>query len=331
MKITYIFRTPSRERSIERVFDPVMQHMSAHGHQVKSSFAKNIRLWPLAMIYNMLRYASASYIHRDRIYHITGDVQYVACWMNPENTIMTIHDCVVLHNQNVAGWFKKLVYKLWYEKPLHRLHRITCISEATRLDLIRFFPWAEAKLTVVPNSVGSEFQHSPKDFNDGLPVILHVGTRSNKNLERVIEALDGIQCKLLVIGKLTPEQSMLLQKHSINFENRFHISDEEIVSAYHEADVISFPSLFEGFGMPIIEGQTIGRPVVTSNIEPMCSVAGDGALLVNPESVSSIREGFLKLLTDSKYYTSIVSQGLLNAKKYNINAVVGGYEKIYKR
>ena len=331
MKITYIYRTPGKERSIERVFDPVIKYMSGHGHEVESSFAKSFVIWPLAMVYNMVRYALASYFSKDRVFHITGDVQYVACWMNPKNTVLTVHDCVVLHNPNVSNWYKRFVSKLWYEMPLRRLRKITCISEATRQDLIQFFPWVSEKLRVVPNPVGGEFVFSKKDLNTDCPVILHVGTRSNKNLERVIEALVGVSCKLLIIGVLSNEQSRLLEKHHINYENRFHISDEEIVAAYQEADIISFPSLFEGFGMPIIEGQTVGRPVVTSQIEPMCSVAGSGAVLVDPYSTSSIREGFLKLIKDNDYYSYINGQGQNNAKKYNINAVgeryIGFYEE----
>lgn len=330
MNITYIFRTSGKERSIERVFDPVMQYLSANGHCVKASFAKSSKLWPLAMLYNVLRYALLSYFHQNRVFHITGDVQYVACWMNPKNTILTIHDCVTLHNKDIPKWFKWIVHKFWYEKPLHQLYRITCISEATRQDLIHFFPWIQEKLAVVHNPVGREFQYTPKVFDNDCPVILHIGTRNNKNLERVIESLEGIHCKLLIIGKLSNEQSMLLQKYKINFENRFHISDEEIVSAYKNADIVSFPSLFEGFGMPIIEGQTIGRPVVTSQIEPMCSVAGDGAVLVDPESIVSIRSGFLKLIADNDYYESVIKLGRMNSMKYNIKSIANNYLDLYK-
>lgn len=330
MNITYIFRTPSKERSIERVFDPIMQYVHSHGHCVKTSFAKRSRFWPLAMVYNILRYALISYLHKNNVFHITGDVQYVACLMNPENTILTIHDCVTLHNESIPKWFKWMVYNFWYEKPLRRLHKITCISEATRRDLIHFFPWIQEKLVVVPNPVGSEFQYTPKVFDNTCPTILHIGTRNNKNIERVIESLEGIHCKLLIIGKLSNEQSMLLQKYKINFENRFHISDEEILSAYKNADIVSFPSLFEGFGMPIIEGQTIGRPVLTSQIEPMCSVAGDGAVLVNPESIVSIRSGFKKLIADNDYYESVIKLGRMNSMKYTIESIANNYLNLYK-
>lgn len=329
MKITYIFRAPSKERSIERVFAPIIKQMEQKGNTVSSSFAWSSRFWPLAMIANTIRYAIKSYC--GGIYHITGDVQYVACRMNPKNTILTIHDCVTLHNENAPSWLKKLVYKYWYEKPLKRLKRITCISETTRQDLISYFPWAAEKLIVVPNPVGEEFQFTPKRFKDSCPQILHVGTRSNKNLERVIEALDGTNCRLDIIGKLSSEQEALLKEHHIIYKNRFHVSDHEILSAYQYADIISFPSLFEGFGMPIIEGQTIGRPVLTSDIEPMKSVAGEGACLVDPESVASIRKGFFKLIEDADYRDKVNAAGIENAKRYDIVAVTDAYASIYNK
>lgn len=329
MKITYIFRAPSKEKSIERVFAPIIKQMEQKGNTVSSSYAWSSCLWPLAMIANIIRYAIKSYC--GGFYHITGDVQYVACWMNPKNTTMTIHDCVMLHNENAPSWLKKMVYKYWYEKPLKRLKCITCISESTRQDLIFFFPWAADKLVVVPNPVGEEFQFTPKSSKGSCPQILHVGTRSNKNLERVIEALDGINCKLDIIGKLTEEQETLLKTHHINYQNRFHVSDQEILSAYQYADIISFPSLFEGFGMPIIEGQTIGRPVLTSDREPMKSVAGEGACLADPESMESIRSGFVKLIEDASYRDKVNAAGIENAKKYNIKSVTEGFSAIYKK
>lgn len=98
-----------RSKSIERVFAPIIKNMEHNGYVVQSSFARSSRMWPLVTNANIVRYAIKSYC--GGIYHITGDVQYVACLMNPEKTIMTIHDCVTLHNENAPSWLKKLVYE----------------------------------------------------------------------------------------------------------------------------------------------------------------------------------------------------------------------------
>lgn len=76
--------------------------------------------------------------------------------------------------------------------------------------------------------------------------MLHIGTRPNKNLERVIEALEGIKCHLRIIGKLTSEQEKLLSEKKIKYSNGINLTDEEILNEYILCDIVSFPSLYEG-------------------------------------------------------------------------------------
>lgn len=327
MKITYIFRHPNRERSIERVFEPIMQRMREAGHEVEASFASAGRFWPWTMVRNMVYYARLS---RKGICHITGDVQYVACFMKPVNTVLTIHDLVSLHNEQTPRWMRKLVYWLWYYIPLKRLNHITCISQMTRQDLLSFFPWAEDKIKVVCNPVGDEFKAAPMPESYGEQKILHIGTRSNKNLLRVIEAMKGVMASLRIIGKLDAEQEAALKASGISYSNAYHLSDEEIVREYQSCNIVSFPSLFEGFGMPIIEAQSIGRPVLTSNREPMTSVAGGACVLVDPESVSSIHDGFMLLVSDMELQKRCIEKGYENVKQYTSTAVAAQYEGVYQ-
>lgn len=315
------------ERSIERVFEPIMERMKEAGHEVNSAFAYSNRFWPWAMIKNMINFARLS---RKGICHITGDVQYVACFMKPENTVLTIHDLVSLHNEKTPWWLRKLVYWLWYYIPLKRLNRITCISEMTRQDLLSFFPWAKDKVQVVCNPVGEEFQPTPMPKNYGTPIILHIGTRSNKNLLRVIEATKGLYASLRIIGKLDAEQEDALKASGIRYTNAFHLSDQEIVREYQSCNIVSFPSLFEGFGMPIIEAQAIGRPVVTSYREPMRTVAGGACVLVDPESAESIHQGFEHLLIDKVLLLECVKKGYENVTQYTASAIAAQYVEMYK-
>lgn len=326
MKIVYIFRHPSKECSIERVFEPIISRIKEYGYHVDVKYAKYYKFWPLAIVKNIKYFARLS---RTNICHITGDIQYVACLMNPENTILTIHDLVSLHNENTPWWFKKLVYWLWYYIPLKRLKYITCISETTKKDLIAYFPWASNKLVVINNPVGDQYVPEPLRLCNNTPTVLHIGTRSNKNLIRVIEAMKGLNAKLRIVGKLNEEQIYALESSGIVYTNVFHIDDSEILNEYISCTVVSFPSLFEGFGMPIIEAQAIGRPVLTSNREPMKSVSGGAAVLVNPESVESIREGFTRLLSDNNLQQQCVTLGYENVKKYTSSAIAASYEGIY--
>ncbi len=325
MKITYIFRTQSKQRSIERVFEPVINAMIDEGNDVQIEYAKSggnlfMTLWENIWYFRK--------ISKHCLCHITGDVQYVACLMRPSNTLLTIHDLVPLHNKNVPWYSKWLCYWLWYYIPLRRLKRVTCISEATRQDLLSFFPWVADRITVIPNPIDSSFKFTPMPFNLECPRILHIGTKPNKNLLRVIEALAGYRCHLRIIGKLNEEYVEALNTYHIDYSNEYGISDEQVIKEYQDCDIVSFPSLFEGFGMPIIEGQAIGRVVVTSNIEPMLSVAGDGAIIVNPYDVTSIRNGFFGNSLDS--FQSIVEKGLENASFYSGKRITNEYIKQYK-
>lgn len=327
MDITYIFRTQSQQRSIERVFEPIIERMKASGHNVTVEFAVKKKSLLATLWSNMWHFRKVS---QKQICHITGDVQYVACLMNPNNTILTIHDLIPLHNKNVPWYSKFLCYWLWYYIPLKRLNHITCISEATKRDLLTFFPWAEKKITVINNPVDDSFTFIPKEFNTECPRILHIGTKPNKNLSRVIEALAGIKCHLRIIGKLPDVEKELLQRYKIDYSNAFGISDAQIVEEYKQADIISFPSTFEGFGMPIIEGQTTGRIVVTSDREPMRSIAGSGAILVDPEDVQSIKEGFTSSIS-KEGMSVLLSHGKTNALKYSPNEILNKYLLQYNK
>lgn len=327
MKITYIFRPVSKERSIERVFVPIMEVLSKQGHEVETSVAKSCRFLPLFLLWNIIYYAFKS---RKNLCHITGDIQFVGCLMNPNNTILTVHDLVLLKRDDTPPWLRKLVLRFWYYYPLKRLKHITCISETTKQDLISFFPWIANKVCVIPNPVNTNFAYREKKFNKEKPVILHIGTRTNKNLERVVKALNGVSCHLRIIGKLAEKQIKLLTDNKIDYSNDIHISDEQIVKEYEEADIISFPSLFEGFGMPIIEGQTVGRPVVTSNQEPMKSVAGESAVLVSPTNIEDIKNAFLTLIENSEYRKKVIEAGLMNARLFRASNIASLYLEYYK-
>ena len=164
--------------------------------------------------------------------------------------------------------------------------------------------------------------------NKEKPIILHLGTKPNKNLSRVIEAVSTIHCTLHIIGNVSENLLKKIDEYGIDVRIDNNVSDEEIIRAYKECDIVSFPSLYEGFGLPIIEGQAIGRPIVTSNLLPMNRIAGKGAVLVDPYSVDSIKVGFFKAIKEHSEY---ITKGRINVEKYSLGNIVNQYIHLYKK
>jgi glycosyltransferase involved in cell wall biosynthesis len=207
---------------------------------------------------------------------------------------------------------------------------VTCISSKTFHEVQQNISIKKGRMMVIPNVVDSIFSYQPKVFNSEKPIILHIGVGPNKNLARSVMALQTVNCKLRIVGKVSGSDIELLQSHKIDYSIVYDLSNDEIVQEYQNADIINFPSYYEGFGMPIIEGQAIGRLVITSDIEPMKTVAGNGAILCNPYDVESIRSAYLKAINDSNNREDIIKAGMENVENYRLEYITEKYVSLYK-
>ena len=194
------------------------------------------------------------------------------------------------------------------------------------------FPWAADKIRVIPNSVPYGFAPRPKTFPAGEPRILHIGTGANKNLERLAEALRGYS---LHAADCRPPERRARERLAAGgaayaIENFFDVSDAGMIDLYEQADMVAFVSLAEGFGMPIIEAQSIGRPVLTSNRSPMREVAGAGACLVDPCDVAEIRRGLSRIIDDQTYRERLLRAGFANAERFTPQRIAQQYAELYR-
>jgi len=267
--------------------------------------------------------------HQGDINHVTGDVHYLVFGLRKDRTVLTIHDCGFINNPSKIR--RKFLKWLWLDLPARRCEYVTAVSEATRRDIIRLSHCDPEKVVVIPTIISSFYTAAPRKFNAGCPRILHIGLAPNKNFERHVEAISGINCHLQIVGKLKSKHFEILEKNGIDFSYAYDISQADMLSAYVESDIVLFASTFEGFGMPIIEGQSVGRAVVTSNISSMPEVAGNGACLVDPYRVDSIRNGVLRIINDMQYRTTLVDAGFENIKRFSPETVALQYEDLYRK
>lgn len=318
--VNLIFRMKNADYSIEKVFKPLQPIFDKH-FVVDDCYVPYYKVSLWSIISNMW----FAFCHRKDINHITGVMHYCALLLPKKNTIITIHDI----NLPGAGLKRKILMWLFVQLPVKRAKYITCITEATKRELLDECPKASDKVLVIYNPISPELKYSKKEFDAENPRILHIGTRANKNLERVIEALNGVKCCLVIVGQLSNIQKSLLKANHINYINKFRLTDQEILSEYVSCDIVSFPSLYEGFGMPIIEGQAIGRPVLTSHLAPMTEISGDAVLYVDPKSVNSIRQGFLEIIRNESLRKDIVANGLNNVKRFDAGVIAEKYMALY--
>lgn len=324
MKIHYYFRHKQVGFSIQTVFTTLINQIRKF-NVTRESYL----LSPFANIIAITRNSIyALKCQKDgEINHITGDVHYLLYVLNNKRTIVTVHD--IMYYRYLHG-VKKYIWKLLYIYPLKKAAHVTFISEYSKKEVLDIIDLPENKVSVIPDPVSPKFYYSDKDFNSEYPLILHIGTNKRKNLHNTIRALNGIVCHLRIVGRLQEETINLLNEYNIDYSNVYNLEEHEIIREYQKADIINFPSLYEGFGMPIIEGQTTGRVVLTSDIPPMKDVAGNGAILVNPFSIESIRDAYLQIINDKDLRSRIIEIGKENAQKYTVEKIAEQYMKIYK-
>lgn len=320
-KLLFIFRDPRRRgHSVEELYQGIMPLL--RNKFLVSSYAFNDALGWQRNLRNIRD------INPD-IIHVTSDMyQYLP--MMPGKKFMTLHD--LGYFKGLQGW-KKQAYKLfWLYMPVSRSEKVVSVSKYTKDEFLKVFgKKLTGKLKVIHNPVPELFDFTPKEFPSERPVILHVGTGTHKNLPTLIRALNDLPVTLHIVGKVQETDRRLLEEVNLTFQIFENLSYTEVLSRYKEADIISFISLHEGFGMPVIEGQAVGRPVITSSLCSLPEVGGEGALYINdPLNETEIRNAFTRMIEDKELRKDMVDKGLENVKRFAKQNIVNQYIEMYE-
>lgn len=268
------------------------------------------------------------------------DVFHSWDWLQPPDRnlplVSTIHDIAMLKFPETAHPQIKHMHEQSWKKLKERNAHIIAVSRATKNDILQLLDIPDHMVHVVHEALPLEVEQIAESMTEeeeqaiidrmklDRPYILFVGTREpRKNLARLIEAWQPISehIDLLVAGEVGWDHSeeKFAKLEHLQFLGR--VTDQELSVLYTQAKVFAYPSMYEGFGLPILEAFYHGTPVVTSNISSMPEIAGNAAELVDPDSPESIRTGIEKILneTESEQQTRmqrmIIRQHMFNWKK----------------
>jgi glycosyltransferase involved in cell wall biosynthesis len=267
-------------------------------------------------------------LHRGAVNHVTGDIQFAALGTGRPGTVVTVPDCGSI--LDASGWRREMLRLLWLRLPVRFASIVVTNSQSTRQDVIRLSGCQPEKVRVVPVAVSDRFTHRPKVINTSRPRILQVGTAANKNVTRLVRALRDLPCTLVILGPISGELARDLADNDIEFEHLQNLSEEAVIAEYERVDIVAFASTHEGFGMPIIEGNAVGRPVLCGDTSSMPEVAKDAACLVDPYDVGEIRAGIERIIHDDRYREQLIANGLENAKRFQPDTIARMYLGIYQ-
>jgi glycosyltransferase involved in cell wall biosynthesis len=323
MNLVLIFRSKRlRYHSIENVFNSLHSELSQHAnveimHVEKRGFS----------ITNMLFARKYAIARKDSIFHVTGDIHYIVFALPRKRTILTIHDCVFIKKRKgLKGWILKKLYLDW---PVRYVPVVTAISEKTKNEVISLTGCKSGKIQVVNNPVSDLIRCKDKVFNNDKPLLLFIGSLPNKNLNRVIEAIRGFSCTLNIVGYASESQQLRMKEYGIEYIVERNISNEDIGQRYEAADIVLFPSLYEGFGLPVIEGFKAGRAVLTSDISPLKELSDGAAWLVDPYNAESIRNTLERIVRDDEARNRKIQAGLAIVKNFSPDRISSSYLQAY--
>lgn len=251
---------------------------------------------------------------------------YLTAWFVRVPCAVIVYDLVPFIAGAQAQKRAARIEKATIDVGVRRARVLVCISEATRRDLVRRVPSAAARAVVVPLAAASRFG-APRTPRPAIerPYVLAAGTlEPRKNLERMLDAWAQLPAALrdeheLVLVGPTGWQADAILRRACGGGVRLtgYVPHEQLAALYGGCEVFCYPSLYEGFGLPVLEAMRAGAPVITSNVSSLPEVAGSAAVMIDPQSVPAIRDALARVLTDPHERARLRAAGLARAALFS--------------
>jgi glycosyltransferase involved in cell wall biosynthesis len=255
---------------------------------------------------------------------------YLTAWVTRVPTALVVYDTIAWDAPESAQRRARLIERATIRFGLRRAAAVICISEATRRDLVARFPIAGSKATVVQLAAAERFRGGPdRERSD---FVLCVGTlEPRKNLVRAVEAHAKLSEELRGDHPLTiagaegwNRDEILRSAIDADVRIRTDVSDDELADLYESCAVFLFPSLYEGFGLPLLEAMATGAACVASKVSSLPEIGGDAVRYVDPTSVEDIREALDELLRSPDLRRKLGARAKARASEFSWDATADG-------
>lgn len=275
--------------------------------------------WPFARFWTIFRFSWEMLWRKPDALFVPS---HIIPFFSPKRTFTTIHDIGFKRFPECYSWLGRCLQNFGTKRALHKAKKILTPSQFTKQELIKIYNAPEQKIIPIPHGCNTKLCAINADmvldkYKIKKPYLFYIGRlEKKKNIENILKAVKGLNILLVLAGKKGLEFPNY-QLQITNYQYLGWVNDKDAQMLMNEAEILLYPSLYEGFGFPILDAFSLGVPVITSNCASMPEVAGDAALLVNPKNPQEITEAIKKILTNPELKNNLISKGKERAKQFS--------------
>lgn len=343
-------------RAMTRIDPEISLRLYVPGRSADDRFpgTTGVQTVPLGMpvvdnviVWNHLRLPAHLARHRVDLFHGTFYTLPVLC---PAPAVVTMHDITFALHPEWFTWKARFAFNGFARASARKARHVLTVSECSRADIIAAYDLPESRVTAVPLAPDPGFvavtdptriEDVRKRYDLGTEYLLHVGAITpRRNLGRLLEAFASIRRRaphltLALAGTVEPPSPPIeieLNRKGLAASVRVlgYVRPGDLPVLYSGATGVVYPSLYEGFGLPVLEAMACGVPVLTSSTSCFPEVAADAALLVDPHSTEAIADGLWRMLSDTTLRESLIRKGLARAATYSWDRTARATLDVYR-